>query len=248
MVLCRRAGSVFVRNRRSLFGQCVPLLRRMQLLGGGGGEPAWGYCGSSIHASRPLGSNALEQLYATDVAKLNASVCLQRLVMHLRCCGMLRHARSAARARRCCAMRLPAPLQRLITKHCGCKPIASLHPRSKRFVGQLRPCRKRSELQNKLWTCVAASNPALPPLRAELFVASFRPVVGMKGPALHLRRRDVDVLPLVSTMPLSLTRLAPTRASFGFGVCAVSDVRWQLRGASLSGVPRPSRLPLCGQC
>ena len=124
----------------------------MQLLGGGRGEPAWGYCGSSIHAARVVacGSGAVACLSAVGsmrsrlaaapgdaFALPNASPFIKCCV---RCCCFWRHGWRA--------------LQRLITKRCELKPETCLLPRSKRYAVRSRPCRRRSELRNKLWTCV----------------------------------------------------------------------------------------------
>ena len=67
----------------------------MQLLGGGRGEPAWGYCGSSIHAARVVacGSGAVACLSA--VGSNAVAFWLQHLVTHSRC-RMPRHSYSVA--------------------------------------------------------------------------------------------------------------------------------------------------------
>jgi hypothetical protein len=55
--------------------QCVPLLQCMQLLDGGRGEPAWGYCGHPFHASF-WGAACLHGCISIGVTELKARACV----------------------------------------------------------------------------------------------------------------------------------------------------------------------------
>lgn len=89
----------------------------------------------------------------------------------------------------CCVLRHGwHALQRLITKRCELKPETCLLPRSKRCAARSRPCRKRSELQNKLWTCCSKSG-----LRPVFCLPARRRGVGMSDLAARLQLRKFEI-------------------------------------------------------
>ena len=74
----RRLRDTLARGRRLLLFvmRIQPCL--VQLLGGGGGEPAWGYCGAWVLCGASVANRAI---WSSERAR----VFLQRLVTHLRC-------------------------------------------------------------------------------------------------------------------------------------------------------------------